>query len=259
MNIVLALIAGLAVGVVLGALGGGGAIITVPLLIYALGMTPLEGTTGSLVIVGLSSLVAASSHARAGHVAWGQGLIFALLGTAGTVAGSLLSRGLDPTVLLTAFGLLLLVVATLMFRRSGARETAQRPPRSLKDPRVLGATAVTATGVGLLTGVFGVGGGFAIVPALTLVLGFSMPLAVGTSLLVIGLNSATALVAKLGTGVSLDWPVVAAFTATAIVGSLGGSRISRAASPRVLQRSFAGLLVLVAVYTLASSLTTLLG
>lgn len=255
MTVFWAALAGVAVGIVLGALGGGGAIITVPILIYALGMDPTQGTTASLVIVGLTSLAAAVAHHRAGNVAWAQGAIFAVLGTGGTVLGSFLSRGLDPDWLMLSFGVLLIVVAALMLRRALAR--GRRPERTatrrLTDPRTLLLTVVTATGVGLLTGFFGVGGGFAIVPAVTLVLGFPMPVAVGTSLLVIAINSATALTARLAVGVGLDWPVVIAFTLTAMAASTLGARVSAAVSPTTLQKWFAALLLAVSAYTLATS------
>ncbi len=114
---------------------------------------------------------------------------------------------------------------------------------------------VTASVVGLLTGFFGVGGGFALVPALVLALGFSMPTAVGTSLLVIAVNSATALTARISSGsVDLDWPLITTFTAAAIVGSLVGGRITARANPKHLTVTFAVLLLAVAVYTAARSL-----
>ncbi|MBL0003970.1 MAG: sulfite exporter TauE/SafE family protein [Actinomycetales bacterium] len=120
--------------------------------------------------------------------------------------------------------------------------------------RRFGPVAAVGFGVGLLTGFFGVGGGFAIVPALTLVLGYPMRAAIGTSLLVIALNSATALGARLIQGVSLDWPLVGTFTLGAIVGGLIGGRLARRrASPETLRRGFAMLLFLVAAYMLGSA------
>ena len=262
MTLLWAVLGGVAVGLVLGALGGGGAIITVPILIYALGMPPDEGTTGSLVIVGTSSVVAALSHHRQANVAWGPGVIFAALGTGGTVLGALLARGLEPDWLMVGFGILLIVVATLMLRgTSRHRERPDSPAERhrLVEPRTLVLTVLTATGVGLLTGFFGVGGGFAIVPALALVLGFPMPLAVGTSLLVIAVNSATALMARLAVGVELDWPVVLAFAATAMAASTAGTRVSTALPPAALQKAFALLLLAVSAYTLAVGAHALAG
>ncbi|WP_353508523.1 sulfite exporter TauE/SafE family protein [Intrasporangium sp.] len=252
---------GLAIGVTLGALGGGGAIIAVPALVYVLGQDPRTATTSSLVIVGLTSLIAVVPHARAGRVRFVQGLTFGVLGTVGSVAGSALSASVPQSILLKAFAALMLLVAALMFRR------ASRAPRDLGraiDPAVepmftvrpfacacprVAKVVVAATAVGLITGFFGVGGGFALVPALVLALGFPMPAAVGTSLLVIAINSATALTTRLGSGSSqLDWTLIGTFTGAAILGSLLGGRIASRANPRHLTIAFAILLVLVAAY-----------
>ena len=116
------------------------------------------------------------------------------------------------------------------------------------------ALVTAATVVGLVTGFFGVGGGFVVVPALVLALGFEMPVAVGTSLLVIAVNSAVALLARIGTPVHADWPLIAVFTSAAVAGALAGTRIATVANPRRLAAAFTVLLVLVAVYTTARSL-----
>ena len=220
--------AGLLIGLALGALGGGGSILTVPALVYLLDQAPHAATTGSLLIVGTAALVGMVAHRRAGRVRIGPGLVFAGLGLAGSYVGSRLSTAVDPHVLLTAFAALMLAAAAALRQRGGARRyAAGAPPRpgsadrlararahhraALADgpatagptcplpsvtPRITTRRAVTivaaATAVGLLTGFFGVGGGFVIVPALVLVLGFDMPAAVGTSLLVIAVTSAAA-------------------------------------------------------------------
>jgi hypothetical protein len=266
-----AVLAGVVTGLALGALGGGGAIVTVPVLVYGLGQSAHEATTSSLVIVGVSAVVAAVAHARAHRVRWGQGLAFGLLGTAGTAAGSQLAAYIDATVLLVAFAALLLVVSALMWRRSVREGAGAGEPHERAAPAIVTLrpavhcdcfaalkVLLTATGVGLLTGFFGVGGGFAVVPALVVALGFPMPVAVGTSLLVVTINSATALAARLATGVSLDWRVIAVFTTTAIVGSLLGTRVAAHASPRTLTKVFAGSLVVIAVYIGVRSGLTLL-
>lgn len=263
----LAIPLGVLIGVSLGALGGGGSILTVPALVYVLGQDPRDATTSSLVIVGITSLIALVSHARAGRVRFAQGLVFGALGTAGSFAGTALSRSVAPSTLLLAFAGLMLVVAALLLRRvlnPGARSDLLDPtvepmitlrPFVCACPRVA-KVVVTATLVGLLTGFFGVGGGFALVPALVLALGFPMPTAVGTSLLVIAVNSATALVARMTHGGSaLDWPLITVFTVAAVVGSLVGGRIASRANPRHLTMAFAVLLIAVALYTAARSLS----
>lgn len=252
MTLVAAVVVGLLIGVVLGTLGGGGAIITIPVLTYGFSMGVHQSTTASLVIVGLSSAVAVVAHARAQRVDWGRGLVFAAIGTLGAVAGSFLARGLDPDWLMLAFGVLLTVVALLMFRRSGSA-SADAEPASLRHPRTLAVTVAAALVVGLLTGFLGVGGGFAIVPALTLVLGLSMPVAAATSLLVIAVNSAAALAAKLSLGIDLDWPLVATFTVATMAGSVVGARLAGRLDPKLLKKAFATLLLVVAAYTLVTT------
>ena len=258
---VIAVVAGLVVGVVLGALGGGGAILAVPVLVFALHESPQSATAGSLVIVGVSSLVAATSHARRGRVRWAQGLLFGAIGMLGAIVGSRLSLDVQGRTLLLAFSVLLLFVALLMWRRAsaGARAAAAgeihsldivtfRPTFHVNIPRVV-RVLVAASAVGLLTGFFGVGGGFAAVPALVLALDFPMPVAVGTSMLVIALNSATALSTRLLSGASPTWEVVIPFTIAAIGGSLVGARVSGRIPPARLARVFALMLLCVAVYT----------
>jgi hypothetical protein len=255
-----AILAGVVTGLALGALGGGGAIVTVPVLVYGLGQSAHEATTGSLVIVGISAIAGAVAHAKAKRVRWGQGLAFGLLGTAGTAGGAKLAAQVDATWLLVAFAVLLLLVSALMWRRSarqsGTTDVSEHPaldivhlrPQFHCDCPAALRVLLTATGVGLLTGFFGVGGGFAVVPALVVALGFPMPVAVGTSLIVVTINSATALTARLAAGVTLDWRVIAVFTATAVVGSLLGTRVAAVTSPRLLTRVFASSLVVIAAY-----------
>lgn len=264
---------GLLVGITLGALGGGGSILTVPALVYLLGQDVRSATTGSLIIVGITTAIGMLPHLRAGRVRLGQGLVFGLLGVAGAYPASLLSVRVDPQVLLVAFAGLLLVVAGLMTqrRRSAARsaraggpvvEARTSPILSLRPLRCDCGRAVvlvlTAAAVGLLTGFFGVGGGFAAVPALVLALRLPMPVAVGTSLVVISVNSVTSLAARLGQDVSLDWAVLGLFTAAAVAGSLLGSRVVTRVRPERLSLAFTVLLVLVALAMAVQSVPRLL-
>ena len=260
---------GVLVGVTLGSLGGGGSILAVPALVYVLGQDVHAATTGSLVIVSISALTGMVAHARNGRVRVRAGLMFGALGIAGSLLGSRLSVTVAPAVLLTAFAALLLVAAAAMTlqRRRGKRaavsdgpgaqaQSASAPPRR---PRLrAGVTLLlAATGVGLLTGFFGVGGGFVVVPALVVILGFPMHLAVGTSLLVMVINSGVALLARLDHGVELDWPVLAAFTLAAVFGSLLGSRVAARVRADRLSFAFTCLLVVVAAYTAARSIPEL--
>lgn len=250
---------GLLVGVTLGALGGGGAILTVPILVYVLNQSPSAATAGSLVIVALTSLAGVAGHYGKGNVRLRDGLIFGAVGVVGSLVGSRLSATVEPAVLMTAFGVLMLAVAAVMLRRW----LATRPSAGSASPgppaqrRGLATLVATATGVGLLTGFFGVGGGFAVVPALVLALGFPMPAAVGTSLVVIIVNSVTALAARVAGGVDIDWPVILLFSVFGAAGSLAGGRIAARVDPRHLGLAFSVLLILVAAYVLVMNVPQL--
>lgn len=260
---------GLLIGIALGALGGGGSILAVPALVHVLGQDPVTATTSSLIIVGITSLLSLPAHHRAQRVRFGKGTTFGLLGTAGSFAGSAASRAVPGEVLMTVFAVLMLVVAVLMLRRSrdgspeGGDAGPSEPVLTLRPltcacPRLL-KLVVAATLVGLLTGFLGVGGGFVLVPALVLVLGFTMPVAVGTSLLVIAINSATALAARTQQGVGdLDWPLILGFAAVAVLGSLIGSRIADRLPAGRLSQAFAVLVLGIAAFTAVQSVPALL-
>lgn len=248
----IALPLGTLTGLVMGALGGGGAILTIPVLIYVLGQSPHEATTSSLVIVGLGALAATLGHLRAGRVRVADAVVLAAVGSVGTYAGSVASAALDQHLLLVLLAALLAVVAALMLRPTPAGAAARPNPTADRGRTHWLRMSELAVGIGALTGFFGVGGGFAIVPALTLVLGYPMSTAVGTSLLVITLNSATAFVSRLGQGVQLDGTLLLTFTVGAILGSVLGGRLGRRTSAEVLKRGFAALLFGVAAYMLGS-------
>ncbi|WP_327226144.1 sulfite exporter TauE/SafE family protein [Streptomyces platensis] len=312
MSVLVALAAlpcGLLIGLLLGALGGGGSVLAVPALVYLLGQSPHEATAGALVVVTVGAVTGLLCHGRAGRVRWAAGAAFGALGTAGSYLGSRWSAALDPTVLMAAFAGLLLVVAAMLLLRGRGERRAAAETRPLRDPRegtsfrdAPGAVplrgsgeggslveptetaplrdtaalppsdkmngpdhpapprpvrfAVTASAVGLLTGFFGVGGGFVVVPALTLVLGLEMPVAIGTSLLVILINSLTALATRAGTG-ALDWPLLAGFAACAALGSHLGNRLTTRLRPQVLATAFACLVTVLAVVMAATALPRL--
>ena len=256
---------GFIIGMSLGALGGGGSILAVPALVYAAGQTPNHATTTSLLLVALTALIGMAPHWRAGRVRFLAGTIFGLAGIGGSLLGSHWNKAADPNVLLLAFAGLMLVAAYGMWRR--ARSTVPSvPPSSVGaavapyssappvrvDAAVVVKVIVAGTVVGLLTGFFGVGGGFVIVPALVLALGFTMSDAVGTSLLVIAINSAVALTTRWHSG-SIEWATVIPFAVTSLLGVIVGSRLAGVRDSRTLQRWFVGLLVIVALYTAARS------
>lgn len=261
MTLLVAALAGLAIGLSLGALGSGGSILAVPVLVYLLGQSPVAATTGSLVVVAAAAVMGAVLAHRGGHVRVGQGLAFALLGSVGAAVGATWSVHVDPTVLMGSFAVLLLVVAATMIRRlvvPGASRTAAlevdapiisvQPTFMCDCPRAL-KMVVAGSAVGLLTGFLGVGGGFLVVPALVLALGLSMPTAVGTSLLVIAVNSLAAFGVRMAHGVTLDWPPLLLLTAMAVTGSIVGRRVAGRVDPHRLGLGFVGLLVVVGGYT----------
>ncbi len=248
---------GFLIGVSLGALGGGGSILAVPALVYAAGQSPKQATTTSLVLVTITALTGIIPHWRAGRVRLVAGTVFGAAGVGGSLLGSSWNRSADPNVLLLAFSGVMLVAAWAMWRRSArsAEPAAGQRPTVVSASTVM-KVVVAGTGVGLLTGFFGVGGGFVIVPALVLALGFDMPDAVGTSLLVIAINSLVALSTRLHGG-AIEWPTVIPFTVASLAGVVVGSRLASTRQPRSLQRWFVGLLVVVALYTAIRSIVSL--
>ncbi|MDQ1013950.1 sulfite exporter TauE/SafE family protein [Streptomyces afghaniensis] len=247
-ELVLALIAGGVVGLALGALGGGGSVLAVPALIYLLGFTPAAATTAALLIVVATSLTALYGHARAGNVRWRTGALFAAAGLLpAAVAGALAGR-LPQSLLTAAFAAVAAAAAVRMLRP--AQDLPARP-QGVRPARVGGAGA----GLGALTGLLGVGGGFLAVPALVTVLAFEMQAAIGTSLLVISANSLASLVTRGATTAGVDWTVIAPFTGAAILGAWDGKRLATRISGTLLQRTFAVVLLAVAAFMLTDALT----
>jgi uncharacterized membrane protein YfcA len=251
-TLLLAAALGLLVGLTMGALGGGGSILTVPALVYVVGESARSATTASLVIVGVTAAAAVVGHGRAGRIRWGAGLALGAAGVAASFAGTALNARVDPDLLLGCFAVLMLVAAAAMLGRS--RPETAGAPSAQPAPRHAGGVvaarvALVGLAVGFLTGFLGVGGGFLVVPALVLLLGYPMPIAVGTSLLVISLNSAVALIARAGTA-SFHWSVIGPFTAAAVAGAVAGALLGHRVSGPRLTQAFAGLLLAVAGYVL---------
>lgn len=240
---------GLAVGLSLGLVGGGGSILAVPILVYVLGQEVKDATTASLLIVGATALAGAAGHARQGRVRVRTAVFFAAAGSLGALAGTALNRVASSGTILFLFALLLLAAAYGMVRRA---DGVERPEAPLRGHRLWLVIVPAGLAVGVLTGFFGVGGGFVIVPALVLLIGVPMRVAVGTSLLVIALTSAVAFAAHLSTG-SVDWAVALTFTVAGVTGALVGSRLARRVSGTGLRRAFAVLVVGVAVFLLAAN------
>lgn len=239
------------IGVSLGLLGGGGSILALPVLVFVARISPGEAVGMSLALVGATSLVGGLLHARTGNVDPRLTALFGTLGLGGSYVGARLTRGLRPELLLAAFGLVMIVAGTFMLRDRPAGE-----PLPHRRPPAVGLVPV-ALGVGLLTGSLGVGGGFLLVPALVLFGRLSMPLAVGTSLLVIAMSSAAGFLGHLG-GPGLDLTTTAGFTGAAMGGALAGFRLARHVSPGSLRAGFAALVLLLGGVLLVKSAAALL-
>lgn len=277
--LVLAAGLGLVMGLVIGALGGGGGVLTVPLLVYVLGLTAQSATTSSIIIVGITALFGTLARLRGNLIDWRTGLIFGVLGIPAAYLGTLLNRSVEQRVLLLAFAAITLVAAIIMLINNGSSgsesaagvetpaeagdgaATSTTTPTTTaltSDRRQMLATAVkvvlSGVMVGFMTGFLGVGGGFLVVPALVIILRMPMTYAVGTSLLIITLNAVSSMASRLGSPLHLDWRIVIPFTVLAVLGSLLGKRVADKLSGDTLTKAFAVMLILVGGYVAAQTL-----
>lgn len=237
---------GFAIGLSLGLLGGGGSILTVPALVYLVGQTPHAAMTTSLAIVGANSLMGASFHRTHGTLDWKVALTFGGAGMLVAYLASGISKLLPAAVLLVIFALLMLVIGIMLLTRKGFKETTwQAKP----------LWVVLASGglVGLLTGILGVGGGFLIVPALVMLVGLPMQVAVGTSLVVIAMNSVAGLAGHLN-GETVDFILIAVFVLAGLAGTYAGAWLSKRLPAQKLQQAFAWFIILLAIFLLADNL-----
>lgn len=239
-QLILGLVLCLGIGLSLGVIGGGGSIITVPVLVYVLDVEPREAVAMSLAVVGVTSLVGAALHHRRGAVRVPAAVTFAGAGVVSSFLGARLTYAVSPEVLLLSFAALMLVVGVRMAVTPGVPEGERRPARPWK-------VILAGLAVGLLTGFLGVGGGFLVVPALVLFAGLDMREAVGTSLLVISINAAAGLVGHLAHG-GFHVALALLVAALAVAGTLLGTHVSHRASPVALRRAFSVFVVAVAVF-----------
>ncbi len=237
----LELVLGFGIGLSLGLLGGGGSILTVPALVYLVGQTPQAAVTTSLAIVGANSMVGAVFHRTQGTLDWKVALTFGGAGMLISYLSANISKHLPPAVLLVAFALLMFTIGImLLVRHDNKTETTySTKPAWL----VLASGAV----VGLLTGVLGVGGGFLVVPALVMLVGLPVQVAVGTSLVVIAMNSVAGFIGHAGSG-SFDFVLVLVFASAGLLGTFAGARLSNRLSSSKLQKAFAGFVIVLAFF-----------
>ena len=247
--LILGLILSGLIGLSLGLIGGGGSIITVPVLVYLLGVEPHDAVGMSLAVVGATSLVGSFLHHRRGNLQPYTGMLFGAAGVVGAFAGSPLTRRLSPSALLLTFAVLMVVVAVLMLGRKssgGAKlESAKKSPSLWKS-------LAAGFAVGVLTGFLGVGGGFLIVPALVMFGGLSMKDAIGTSLFVIFLNCVAGLIGHASQN-GFDWSLTALVTVLAVSGAIFGTLLSHRVAANKLQKGFAVFVIVVAVFLMAKN------
>jgi hypothetical protein len=237
----LALALSVLIGVSLGLLGGGGSILTLPILIYALGLDEKTAIATSLVVVGVTSLTAMVSHARAHNVNARVGGVFAAAGATGAFAGGWAADLVPGPYLLRAFLLMMIAtgVAMIRGRRAPSSPAADAP---VDDARI----AAAGLGVGLLTGPIGAGGGFMVVPALALLGGLPMPQAVGTSLMVIAINSFFGFLGH-ATHADVPWGLTIPITTAAVLGSIAGGLASPHVPAPLLRKGFGVFVLAMAV------------
>ena len=252
-----ALLGAVAIGLVLGLLGSGGSILTVPVLVYLAGQPDKVAIAESLAIVGAIAAVGAVPYARQRLVDWHSVLYFGVPGIAGTYGGAALSEWVPGAVQLALFAVVMILAAGLMLRGgqdAGAAPRARQP---------LWLIAVEGLAVGVLTGLVGVGGGFLIVPALVLLGGLPMRLAVGTSLLIVAAKSAAGFVKYTDVlaqaGQHVDGSLIGLFAAIGIAGSFAGNALSQRVPQAQLRRAFAGFLVVMGAFILYREAPAALG
>jgi hypothetical protein len=253
---ILAWIGALLIGVSLGLLGSGGSILTVPVLIYLVGQDPKVAIAGSLMIVGIISVFSALPYARQGLVKWRTVVVFGLPGMLGAYLGAYGAHYVSDAVQMLIFSALLLIAAYLMFRPVKLEDDTPTQERAVYK------IAIDGLLVGGVTGLVGVGGGFLIIPALVLLGGLSMRLAVGTSLVIIAAKSFVGFYEYLNVlsalQLSIDWHVIGLFSLIGIVGGWLGHKVSSRVDQGLLKQIFSVFLVLIGLFILYKNLPNLL-
>ena len=243
MDIAVALIAGGFIGAVLGFIGAGGAMLSVPILLYIFDFTAIPATTGALAIVLCAAIAGAIPKARAKEILYREALVIWALGLVTNLGASILAHKLSDRLITTGFGITLIFAALSMLKKSEEQEQRRMP---------VSALVIVSLGIGAITGLFGIGGGFIVIPVLMHAFGTPARVASGTSLVVIALNSITAFIGHQSHWDEVNWkiPVVMAISAM-VIALLASHRQST--SNETTKKAFAGLLILISLFTLVQS------
>ena len=241
MEILGAVATGVLIGSILGLIGAGGAMITIPILIYGFDFKPSSATTAALAIV-LSTAIAALIHrAKQGEILYKEGLVIWSLGLSTNLAASIIAHKLPDQALETGVAIIMFAAGYSLSRKSDTRAHTR-----ISTPYLVALSLV----IGLVTGFFGIGGGFIVIPVLVLAFGTPVPVAAGTSLFVIAINSLTALIGHFQSWDEVSWTIPAFITATALVVATVASRLQEKVDQTLLKKSFTALLYGVAIFTL---------
>lgn len=246
----LATLSGSLVGFVLGLIGGGGSILAVPLLVYVVGVASPHVAIGtSAIAVALSALANLWGHARQGHVKWRCALVFAAAGIVGAALGSSFGKQFDGEKLLTLFGVLMIAIAAAMFFKKASEGDVGVRLDWLSAPQLMPLLLMYGVGVGALSGFFGIGGGFLVVPGLIAATNMPLIFAIGSSLVSVAAFGFTTAGNYALSGL-IDWPLVGFFIIGGVVGGLLGRRVAEAMSGRkqLLAQVFAAIVATVGVY-----------
>lgn len=250
--ILLAIPFGLLIGFVVGSVGGGGAILALPVLVYVLGEGVNQASTAALIVVALAAGLGGGVQARDGHVCWRLALSFSAAAALGAVGGTAAGAAVDARTLILCFVPVMAVAAVATWRRAGVPTNGDCDGGCPDAP--LRTLVLAGAGVGALTGFFGVGGGFLIVPALTVGLGMSMRRAVASSLVIITLTALVALGSHLAAGVDIDVPITALLAGSTAAGAMLGATAGRRVSQPLLARAFAVVVTAMAAFLLVDAL-----
>lgn len=251
--LLLAIPAGIAIGLAVGMLGGGGSVLAVPVLVYILGEDVESATTISLVVVAAAAIAGGYRHALNGRVCWRHAAVFTVAALPGIIAGTALGNVAGGAALIAGFALVMLGAAAATWRSASVQLSEEEGELGHICPGLrVGRDLSAGLLVGFLTGFFGVGGGFIVVPTLAVALAFSMRSAIGTSLAIITFTSVLGVIVHLNAGRSIDLDLTIVMAAACVAGAIAGAHFSSKVPQRTLGRAFAGLVVAVAGYLLVS-------